>query len=137
MYQMWDYDSDAGSERIGLVGNGFLNSINKLAKNSSSTRINFDGVVKLYGMSLQRWVFPQGEVYLRTHPLFNTHARFTNDGLFYDPSITIYRHPRDTKPMDNIQANDADTQKGQWIGEHGLEFEHAKTSTWVSNFIVP
>lgn len=136
MYQMWDYDSDAGDQRIGLVGNGFLNELNKLARDSSSSRINFNGVVSAYGMKLMEWIFPQGTVYLRTHPLFNTHGRFTNDALFFDPSVLRYRYMRDTMPQDNIQANDADEQKGQWLSECGLELQHAKTTTWISNFVV-
>jgi hypothetical protein len=137
IYPIWDYSSDAGDERIVFGGNGALNSLNKLAKNNTSTRINFNGVVNMYGMKLREWTFPQGTIYVRTHPLFNTHARFTNDLFIFDPTVLIYRYIRDTKPQDNIQANDADEQKGQWLTECGLEAEHLKTSTWVSNFVVP
>ena len=136
IHPIWDYDSDAGNQRIGLCGNGFLNSLNKLARNSASTRINFNGKVTVYGMQLQEWILPQGTVYFRTHPLFNTHARFTNDAFIFDPSVMKYRYMRDTKPQDNIQANDADEQKGQWLTECGLEMQHAKTSVWLSNFVV-
>lgn len=137
IHPIWDYDTDAGDQRIVFAGNGFLNSLNKLAKNSSSTRINFNGKISAYGMSLQEWIFPQGTLYVRTHPLFNTHARFTMDAFIFDPSVLIYRYLRDTKPQDNIQAPDADEQKGQWLTECGLEMQHAKTSAWVSNFVVP
>lgn len=136
IYRIWDYDTDAGSERIAFCGNGALNSLNRLAKNANSTRINFDGFVHVYGMKLQRWIFPQGEIYVRTHPLFNLHGRFTNDLFVFDPTCMIYRYLRDTKPQDNIQANDADLQKGQWLTEAGLEMQHAKTSCWLSNFVV-
>ena len=136
VFPIWDYDSDAGNQRLALCGNGFLNNLNKLARNSSSTRINFNGTVKLYGMELESWRFPQGTVYLRTHPLFNTHGRFTNDAFISDPSILRYRYMRDTKNQDNIQANDADEQKGQWLTECGLEMNHAKTSCWLSNFTI-
>lgn len=137
VYTIWDYDSDAGSERIAFCGNGALNSLNKLALGGTNTRVKFDGVVDVYGMKLQRWVLPQGEIYLKTHPLFNTHARFTNDILIFDPGAMKYRYLLDTKFEDNIQANDADIIKGQWISECGLEFRHAKTSKWLSNFVVP
>jgi len=137
IYPIWDYSSDAGDQRVAFGGNGALNSLNKLARQSSSTRINFNGVVTVYGMKLQEWNFPQGVLYLKTHPLFNTHARFTNDMFIFDPSTLIYRYMRDTKSQDNIQANDADEEKGQWLTECGLEMEHAKTTAWVSNFVVP
>lgn len=136
-YKVFDYDAGtAGNERIVMAGNGFLNSLNKLARNSSSTRVNFDGSIKAYGMQLQRWILPQGTLYVRTHPLMNTHAKFTNSAFILDPSAMIYRYMRDTKMQDNIQANDADTQKGQWLTEAGLEIRHEKTMGYLGNFIV-
>lgn len=137
VYPIWDYDTDAGDQRICFAGNGFLNSLNKLAQSSSSSRINSTGPVEVYGMKLQRWVFPQGELYVRTHPLFNTHGRFTNDAFVFDPSVLIYRYIRDTAIEQNIQLPDADERKDQWLTEAGLEFQHAKTSCWLSNFVVP
>lgn len=136
-YTMFDYDAGtAGNERIVFAGNGFLNSLNKLARTSSSTRVNFDGTIKTYGMQLQRWVLPQGTLYVRTHPLMNTHGKFTNSAFFLDPSAIIYRHMRDTRMQDNIQANDADQQKGQWLTEAGLEIRHEKTMAYLGNFVV-
>ena len=136
VYKVFDYDSGAGDERIVLAGNGFLNSLNKLAATQSRTRVNFDGLVDVYGMKLQRWVLPQGTIYVKSHPLFNTHSRFTNDAAIIDPSALKYRYMRDTTFKDNIQANDADETKGQWLTEAGLEAEHLKTMGWISNFVV-
>ena len=136
VYPIWDYSTDAGDERVAFAGNGFLNNLNKLAKNSSSTRINFNGFITMNGMRLAEWIFPQGTLRVKTHPLFNTHARFTNDCFMFDPSVLIYRYMRDTKSQDNIQANDADEQKGQWLTECGLELEHAKTACWLANFVI-
>lgn len=137
VYPIWDYATDAGSERIVFGGNGALNSLNKLAKNSPSTQIIQQGYVRTYGMKLAQWEFPQGSLYVRTHPLFNTHGRFNNDLIVIDPSLMQYRYIRDTKPQDNIQANDADEQKGQWLTEAGLAVEHLKTFLWIHNFVVP
>lgn len=136
VYKVFDYNSGAGDERIVFSGNGFLNSLNKLAAMQTRTRVNFDGIVDVYGMKLQRWVLPQGTIYVKSHPLFNVHARFTNDAVIIDPSALKYRHMRDTTFKDNIQANDADTTKGQWLTEAGLEAEHLKTMGWISNFVV-
>ena len=137
VYPIWDYATDAGDQRIVFGGNGALNSLNKLAKSQAATRINYNGVVREYGMRLTNWVMPQGDFFVRTHPLFNTHGRFTNDLLIIDPSCLGYRYLRDTKPQNNIQANDADEEKGQWLTECGLQMEHAKTMMWIHNFVVP
>jgi hypothetical protein len=135
IYKVFDYDAgNAGNERIVLAGNGFLNNLNKLARNSASTRINFEGTLKAYGMELQKWVLPQGTLFIRTHPLMNTHPIYTNSAFIIDPSGLVYRPLRDTKPQDNIQANDADTRKGQWFTEAGIEVRHEKTMAYLGNF---
>lgn len=134
-YKVFDYDSGtAGNERIVFAGNVFLNNLNKLARTSSSTRINFDGSIKAYGMQLQRWILPQGTLYVRTHPLMNVHTRFASSAFIVDPSAIIYRYMRDTRMMDNIQANDADEQKGQWLTEAGLEIRHERTMAYLGKF---
>ena len=136
-YRVFDYDAgNAGSERLIFAGNGFLNSLNKLARNSSSTRINFDGTIKAYGMELQRWILPQGTFYVRTHPLMNIHALYNNSAFIIDPSAIVYRPLRDTRPEDNIQLPGVDEQKGQWLTEAGLEIRHEKTMAYIGNFVV-
>lgn len=136
-YKMWDYSTGgrgAGTERIGLCGNGFLNRLNKMARASTSTRINFDGTVKTYGMELQRFILPQGTLYLRSHPLFNVHGNFTNSALFLHAGGIVERPLRSTRPQDNIQGNDEDTHKGQWLTETGYEFHHLKTMQYQGDF---
>lgn len=139
IYKVFDYNTSgggAGNERIVFAGNGALNRLNKIAKAESSTRINFDGTIRVFGMELQRWILPQGTLYVRTHPLMNTHTLFTKAMFVIDPSNIIYRpmRNRDTKMMDNIQANDADTRKGQWMTEAGVEYHHLKTMQYHGNF---
>ena len=136
VYKVFNYDTGAGNERIVLAGNGALNSLNRLAANQSRTRVNFDGTIKLYGMELQKWILPQGTLYIKSHPLFNTHTRFTNEMLIIDPTCLIARPFRATTFQDNIQANDADELKGQWLTEEGFEVRHLKTMAWLSNFVV-
>lgn len=66
---------------------------------------------------------------MRSHPLMNTNSYFTNGAFYINPQGITYRplQNRDTKMKDNIQANDEDRRKGQWIGELGAEFHHLKT----------
>lgn len=137
VFPVFDYDAgNAGNERLIFAGNLFLNNLNKLARNSPSSRINFDGTVKTYGMELQKWILPQGSVMIRTHPLMNTHPVYTLSAFVIDPSAIVYRPLRDTKPQDNIQANDADTRKGQWMTEAGIEVRHEKTMAYLGNAVI-
>jgi len=131
---VFDYDGGGGSERIMFCGNGALTSLNKLAKAGMQVRV--DEVVRLYGMDLQRWIIPQGTFLMRSHPLMNTHARYTNSIFILDPSCFKYRYITDTTFQDNIQANDADEIKGQWLTECGLEVRHERTMGYLGNFVV-
>ena len=139
VYKVFDYTGGgAGDERVVLAGNGFLNSLNKLARTSTSTRINFDGTLKMYGMNLQKWVLPQGTLGVKTHPLMNLHPRFANSAFILDPTGIRWRPlgGRDTKFQDNIQANDEDIRKAQWFTEAGIEVNHEETMAYLGNFVV-
>lgn len=136
VYKVFNFDSGAGNERIVLAGNGALNSLARLAASQSRVRINYDGIIKFFGMDLQKWVFPQGTLFIKSHPLFNNHSRFTNDMLIIDPTALVIRQMRATAFKDGIQSNDADELKGQWLTEEGFEFHHMKTMAWISNFVV-
>ncbi len=131
---VFDYDvPGAGDQRIAFCGNGFLTSLNKLVRNSASTRFNFDKVLKVYGMSLQQLILPQGTIGFRTHPLMNVHPLYTNSAFLVHGAGMKYRYVRDTQPQDHIEANDADTHKGQWLTECGLEVHHEKTMAYLGN----
>lgn len=130
---VFDFNSGAGDERLILCGNQALNALNRAARDSASTQINHTETIKLYGMQLQRWIMPQGSFYLKTHPLMNNHPIYSKSMFVIDPSSMKYRYLRDTKPQDNIQANDSDTQKGQWLSEVGLEVHHERTMAYLGN----
>lgn len=137
IYPVFDFmGGGAGNERIIFAGNGALNSLNKLVNaGTGAVRVNYEGIVKQYGMSLQSFVTPQGIFYVKSHPLMNTHPRYTNSMFIINPKGLKYRYMRDTKAMDNIQANDQDTIKGQWLTEAGLELQHERTFAYVGNFV--
>jgi hypothetical protein len=133
-YGMWDYNvPESGDERIAFCGNGFINYLNKAVLADSATRINYNGTVDMFGMKMQKWVLPQGTIYLKTHPLMNTNTRFTNACFIINPPGVRVRPltGRDTKLEDNIQANDADQKKGQWISEIGFEFNHLRSMRYI------
>ena len=137
-YQMFDYNVDGGGgdERLVFCGNGYLNKLNKLVGTGGNDRINYDGPVKVYGMNFQRWILPQGTLYFKSHPLLNVHGKFTNSAFFVNPAGVIWRYIDDTHSQENIQANDADETKGQWLTEGGPEFHHLKTMQYQGNFTV-
>lgn len=134
---MFDYTADAGNERIGFCGNGFLNGLNKLVIGQSNVRVNYDNPIKVYGMELFRIVMPQGTVFLKTHPLFNVLPAYRNSAFFIHAGGLKDRYLMKTKDQDNIQESDIDGIKGQWIAESGLEVHQQESMGYVGNFIVP
>jgi len=130
---VFNYNGEgAGNQRIAFCGNAALTAINKLARNSSSTRINFDKAIKdVYGMSFTRWILPQGEIFLRTHPLMNIHPEMSKSMAVINPKGIVERPFRKLDFKDNIQAPDSDSKKGQWLAETGLEVHHEKTMAYA------
>jgi hypothetical protein len=134
IYPVFDYNgAGAGNERLIFAGNSALNALNKMIAGNANVEVKYEGVIKQYGMNLQSFVTPQGIFYIKTHPLLNTHPVYTKSMFIVNPGGLKYRHLRDTKAMDNIQANDADTCKGQWLSECGLEIQHEKTFAYIGN----
>lgn len=137
MSPLFDWTGEGSTnERIMLAGNGFLNELNKLARNSSSTRINYDGTIDVYGMRLQKWVLPQGTLGIYPHPLMSTHGRFKYSAFTINPKGIIWRPLRDTKFKDNVQANDSDSHEGLWVTEGGMELHHEFTMGYLGNFVI-
>lgn len=133
---MFDYDAGgAGNERIGFCGNGYLLELQKAAEAKSNVRINFNGYIDAYKVKLMHLQTPQGDFYLKTHPLFNVHPVYRNAVLYINPKGIIDRYLRKTTFEDNIQPNDADYVKGQWLTESGPEVHFEGSHGFWTNCI--
>lgn len=131
---LFDWDTSAGDERVVFCGNGYLNTLNTLAANNGQVR--FMETIKVYGMNLRRFVLPQGQLFVRSHPLMNRHALYQNSAFLIDFSALKYRHLRDTFAEDNIQTPGADRREGQWLSEISLEVRHGGLSCgYHGNFV--
>lgn len=133
---VFDWDSEAGDERIVFCGNGFINSLNKLVRSETNSEIQFNEVIKMYGMKLNEFIIPQGRIAIKTHPLMNRNTRYTYSAFIVDPTTLKWRPLRDTKFEDNIQTPGTDAREGQWLTEAGLECEFEKTGGYIENFVV-
>jgi len=123
---IFDWDTSAGDERIVFCGNGYLNTLNDLA--ALNGQIRFMETIKVFGMNLRRFVLPQGQLFIRSHPLMNRHALYRNSAFLIDFSALKYRMLRDTFPEDNIQTPGDDSRKGQWLSEISLEVRYGGLS---------
>lgn len=139
IYDVFDYTGDGstgGDQRIGFLGNGAMNILNKLSLTDGT--VNFGEIVKVFGMNFTRFVMPQGELFVKTHPLLNRHPRYQNTMFVIDPPGIRYRplRGRDTKTENNIQTPGQDSKKGQWVTEAGIEVNHGETMKVVTNITI-
>jgi hypothetical protein len=140
VYKVFDFDTAAGNTRMVFCGNAFLNSMNKMVNADAGSEITFGEKIKMYGWDLREYILPQGNLYLRTHPLLNRHALYSKSAFIVDFSALKWRYlrNRDTKFKDNIQNNDEDRRKGQWLTEGGLEVLYGGlTCGYLGNFTYP
>lgn len=131
IYRVFDYNSDAGDERIVFCGNVALNALNKMVHRqptggtaSGTSSVNWGGIVKVYGMNLRELVLPQGRLLIRSHPLLNRHGRYVSNtwtpGIYnasmwvFDFSVIKYvtMKGRDTRTKDDVQQKDEDLRRG-------------------------
>jgi len=134
---VFDYEAGgAGNERIVFCGNGALNYLNTMVASHANTMITYDGTVKFYGMELKKYIIPQGTLYIKSHPLLNVHPVYKNSMFVVNPAGVIYRplKGRDTHLEKEIQPNDADYIKDQWLTEAGFEFHHERTFAYLGQF---
>ncbi len=134
---VFDYDAgQAGDERVVYCGNGALNYLNKLIASDNSTRINYNGEITMYGQRMMKFSIPQGSIAIKSHPLMNVHPLYTYSMFVINPSGLVYRplKNRDTKVQKNIQANDEDKKKDQWLTEATLELHYERTFAYIGGF---
>lgn len=126
VYKVFDYDTEAGRDRVAICGNGALNALNKMIANEDAVRMEMNDTITMYGMNLQKIQLPQGTLYLKTHPLLNQNSLYTNSMWIMDFSALKWRFldGRDTDFEDNIQAKGEDAVRGQWMTDGGLEVRY-------------
>jgi hypothetical protein len=114
LHKVFDFESEAGDERVAFCGNSALNALNKMILNESSTRMQWGGIISNYGLNFREFIMPQGRILLRTHPLLNRHPLHTKTMFILDFSALAYvtLKGRDTKSKDNVQNDDEDVKRG-------------------------
>lgn len=76
---------------------------------------------KTYGLNISQWISPWGKVMFMNHWLLDDYYNSNGWGFCIDPSQIKYKVLRETVMVPNIQANDADAQKNEFLTEVGLK----------------
>jgi hypothetical protein len=88
---------------------------------------------KTYGIAIAQYLSPHGEVMIVKHDMLEgsvaTNQEYGGYGYLIDLENVFYRplQNRDTRLKMNIQANDSDTQKDEYITEAGIMVIQEKT----------
>jgi hypothetical protein len=119
-----DIFKDGSAEKLALVGNRFLNVVNKVAR--AHYTIEATPTDKTYGMSMTTWITPYGTLQIKQHPLLSRDSNFNDWAFIVDPAKIKYRYlrGRDTQYRENVQNPGDDSIKNEFMSECGLEINH-------------
>lgn len=108
--------------KLWLVSPRWMTAVAKIA----ADYIQMDSSEKTLGLEITKLRTPHGTLNMIQHPLFNT--GYFDLSLALDIEEITYRplQGRDTKLQTQIQANDEDGRRDQYITEAGLEFKQPK-----------
>ncbi len=137
----FDYgvEGEMSNERICLAGSAFMNNLNVILKTDSSSRLQWDGTLDVYGLKLSKLILPQGTIGFLQHPLMSIHPIYKYGAFIINPKGIIYRplQGRDTKDLKNRQAPGDDSEKGEWLTECTMEVHGEETMMYMGNFTNP
>lgn len=115
---------------LGFCGSGALLGINRLAK--SSGQLQLQPTTTSYGLKVNTWTTPFGDIALKQHPLFNHEETMRHAILFLKPANLKQRTITDTTfyeegEKQNTGHNRIDGTKEEYLTELGLEYHHPET----------
>jgi hypothetical protein len=119
------------AEKLLLAGSTAINVINGMVKKASVMNVVPGG--ESYGMKLTEYICPFGTLYIKVHPLFSIHPTYRSWGLFVDLDKLVFRYIDDTDFRPNVQANDIDGEKDEFLTEAGMECQHQKAHALAKN----
>lgn len=126
--------NNKANEKLVLCGNGALQVLQEIYEGKVNFNVNVP-YEDAYGMDVTRHKHTFGTCYYKTHPLFNLYPEWRNQMLILDVNNLRYRpmKDRDTHLKKNIEENDADYAKDQWLTEAGLELRFPESCMLIKN----
>ena len=121
------------TEKIAFCGAGVAANMQEIAKNRwQPTQV--DGA---YGVNMSRYSTFAGDLNVILHPMFRQIPSLKNSMVVLDLPNVKYRSlaNSDTQLERDIQGNDADASKHQYLTECGLELTQAKVHHVVKNWL--
>lgn len=120
------------NQKIAFVGENVANHLQQYGKD----RWQPTAVEGAYGVNLVRYGTFAGDLMVHLHPQFRQIPNMKNSMIIVDFPYLTYRYleGRDTQLLENRQANDADSQKHEYLTECGLELIQDKVHAHIKNW---
>jgi hypothetical protein len=143
MFSVFRYTPNGGRNLFVFGGGKLMQALNKLARTALQT---VPGTDNPYGVRFTRWISAQGDIRLVRHWLMHRSPTstidYTLERLAYAVNLDLVQYRplkgRDTKLRMNIQENDRDGEKHEYLTEATLQFQLPKahgTLTSSADFI--
>lgn len=125
---------NSASELLCVCGSGFLKVMHQMYKGQSVMQADFPSS-DAYGMSVVRHITPFGDVFYKTHPLFNENSQWRNWALFLDVGELHWRYltGRDTTLRKHIENKRDDYREDEWLTEGGMEIHSPESHLLLKN----
>jgi hypothetical protein len=120
-------------EKVVFIGARAASNFMQLAKN----RWQPEQVSGSYGVSMARYSTFAGDLLIHLHPMFRQIPGMDDAMIFLDMPYLNYRYMEggDTQLQRDIQANDFDGVKHQYLSECGLEMTQAQVHHYIKNWV--
>lgn len=127
------YNNGKTSDRLCLCGSNVMLTMGEVMRAQGSYR--WEVGQEVMGLKFNKLTTAFGDIVFVTHPLFNEKPDYQNSALLIDIwSLTVRpMTDRDITLRKNIQANDFDGRKDEWIGELGIEFWNPMNHMFIEN----
>lgn len=134
MERCFRFCSNSSNEKLWIGGNKQLLVLTQLAR-SKQQLIAPTPAKDAYGYQMYRWVTPFGDLYMKTHPLFNELAHLNYDAFILDVKNLRYvpYKDSDTVLLKNRGERDYDGIVNEWFTDAGLEVTQPESCMYIKN----
>ena len=128
------FNRNKNNELLCLCGNGFLQTLAEMYAGKQTFTAQMPSKDN-FGMQVVGHMTSFGQVWYKTHKLFNMNSTLRYNGLFTDLSCLKYRYlaGRDTTLRKDIGPKGADYVEDGWLSESGLEVNSPESHMYIKN----
>lgn len=132
--RVFRFNRNKNNEVLCLCGNGFLQTLAEMYAGKQTFTAQMPSKDN-FGMQVVGHMTSFGQVWYKTHKLFNLNSTLRFNGLFVDLACLKYRFlkDRDTVLRKDIGPNGADYVEDGWLSESGLEVNSPESHLYLKN----